>query len=142
MSSPHRSADEKKHQESVERGSSFGSLALGGYVPDCGYNGEKYLSWEKAELVISGREIGMLKTEQDGDHIENTITKYPLTSSLGMHTFSPSNPIIRLLSKCGMNFSEQPSILEKYGIGLVLYFKFLKFFSFVLFLMSLAVVPR
>lgn len=118
---------EKEHQEAVERGSEFSSLALGGYEPDCGFNGERYLSWEKAELVLSGREIGMLNTviEDDGK-VDNIITKYPLSAPFGMHTFSKSNPIIWFLRKIRLWRDPRESILEKYGVGLVLYFKFLK----------------
>mmetsp|Transcript_21 Transcript_21/g.39 ORF Transcript_21/g.39 Transcript_21/m.39 type:complete len:1400 (+) Transcript_21:55-4254(+) len=149
----------RMNEDDMERDSTLmnldeeiGKESLAGYTPDCGrrreYNkdgkkveGTKFLSYKKARSVIAQRHVGKL-VDTTNDGARDTLVPFPLNAPTGAHNFSENGLCYRAFKKCfGTCMRQKPSVLEPYGIGLVLYFKFLKFMTVIFLLMSLALAP-
>ena len=92
-------------------------------------------------IVRAQRHVGkLLDTTNDGTR--DTLVPFPLNAPTGAHNFSETGFCYRGFKKCcGTCMRQKPSVLEPYGIGLVLYFKFLKLMTVIFLLMSLALAP-
>ncbi|GMH83627.1 hypothetical protein TrVE_jg11384 [Triparma verrucosa] len=127
------------------------SASLAGFEPDCGRRhiyvdgkkerGKKFLSYKKASITNAQKHVGILKDTHD-DGTKDTLVPFPLNAPLGAHNWNENYLLTRLLKKCfGTCLMQKPSVLEPYGIGLVLYFKFLKLMTVCFLFMSLALAP-
>ena len=119
--------------------------SLAGYRPDCGRRhewndgkkvpGTPFLSFKKAAITNAQKHVGrLLDTTSDG--AKDTLVPFPLSAPTGAHNFSETGLCYKTFKKCcGTCMRQKPSVLEPYGIGLVLYFKFLKLMTVVFLLM-------
>ena len=79
----------------------------------------------------------------DGTGHKDQFVQFPMSSTLGAHILCTAGGFCarKICCKCECCVKAKPSALEPYGIGLVLYFKMVKFMSIVFLLMTLALLP-
>ncbi|TMW68688.1 hypothetical protein Poli38472_006156 [Pythium oligandrum] len=88
---------------------------LGGYPPDCGTKEHKYLSYAKV-LHERGQTHPMSFSTTDVDAVGNPVPEaYPLSTDFGAHSFH--------------RLPTDSFVLSQYGVGMTLYFKYLKVMS-------------
>ena len=74
--------------------------------------------------------------------MQDYLVPFDLNETLGAHRCDPTSFCSRRITcKCASCHAGKPSVLEPYGIGLVLYFKMLKFLTIIFLLMSFALMP-
>ena len=128
-------------------------LSLAGYAPDTGRRhqykdgkklpGEKFLSYKKARIMGAQKHVGELRISSTTSSAKDTLVPFSLNAPFGAHDFDETSlcykaPVCRPCRGCMIQGN---SVLEPYGVGLVLYFKFLKYMTVVFLLMSFAVAP-
>ena len=108
--------------------------------------GPKFLSYKKATVIASQHHV--MKTEHaaekggEDEGGETVLVQHPIGAPFGAHDFSKDGVCYKIFGLCcGSLLSQPDSVLEPYGIGLVLYFKFLKLMSVVFLIMSIVMVP-
>lgn len=100
---------------------------LGGYPPDCGSRELKYLSFAKV-LHDRGQSHPMRYSTTEFDLLGNPKPeKYPLSTDFGAHAFHrlPTDSVV----------------LSQYGVGMTLYFKYLKVMTWLFFLLVVLSAP-
>lgn len=100
---------------------------LGGYPPDCGSRELKYLSFAKV-LHDRGQTHPMRYSTTEFDSFGNPKPqKYPLSTDFGAHAFH--------------RLPTDSFVLSQYGVGMSLYFKYLKVMTWLFFLLVLLSAP-
>lgn len=100
---------------------------LGGYPPDCGSRELKYLSFAKV-LHDRGQTHPMRYSTTEFDAFGNPQPqKYPLSTDFGAHAFH--------------RLPTDSFVLSQYGVGMTLYFKYLKVMTWLFFLLVLLSAP-
>lgn len=100
---------------------------LGGYPPDCGSRDLKYLSYAKV-LHDRGQTHPMRYSTTEFDLLGNPKPqKYPLSTDFGAHSFH--------------RLPTDSFVLSQYGVGMTLYFKYLKVMTWLFFLLVVLSAP-
>ncbi|TYZ65544.1 hypothetical protein PybrP1_007721 [[Pythium] brassicae (nom. inval.)] len=100
---------------------------LGGYPPDCGSRELKYLSFAKV-LHDRGRSHPMRYSTTEFDLLGNPKPqKYPMGTDFGAHAFH--------------RLPTDSFVLSQYGVGMTLYFKYLKVMTWLFFLLVVLSAP-
>lgn len=100
---------------------------LGGYPPDCGSRELKYLSFAKV-LHDRGRSHPMRYSTTEFDLLGNPKPqKYPMSTDFGAHAFH--------------RLPTDSFVLSQYGVGMTLYFKYLKVMTWLFFLLVVLSAP-
>ncbi|KAJ0404203.1 hypothetical protein P43SY_002046 [Pythium insidiosum] len=100
---------------------------LGGYPPDCGTKEHKFLSYAKV-LHERGRTHPMSFSTTEVDAVGNAVPEnYPLSVDFGAHSFHrlPTDSLV----------------LSQYGVGMSLYFKYLKVMTWLFFILVILSTP-
>ena len=87
------------------------------------------------------KHVGKLVASSTTSTSRDTLVPFALSAPFGAHNFDRTSCCFKVCCPCRNCMDQKESVLEPYGVGLVLYFKFLKFMTVVFLLMSIAVAP-